>query len=572
MIVITRKVGLTAAVMLTVGIFAGVSNAGVLLSESFISGERLTQNLPNTAAWYSAYASSGISDSSGDLVSLNNRHTLAYFTDPGAAQELAVGDTLTVDFSFSLDTPALSHTGFRVGLFDSGGDRISADNGGSSAEVFSNYTGYASFFNLQASSAMRVEERNSGLSSKLIHAGDSFTDHTGSQGAGTTFVSGQVYAGTLILQRLSSGVRIQCSVDGEADYGVEYIDSTDLKTAFDTFVIYASSSAVVGYTLTAVDVTYTESTGDLLLSETFVPGDRLTNSLPETAAWYTAYASTGISDSTGDLVSANNRHTLAYFTGSGSPQLLNVGDSIAVNFTFLLDTPLTITTGFRVGLFNSGGTRISGDNAGASATEFLDYSGYAAFFNLQAATAMRLEERSSGIGSKLIHSGDSYTDHTGDVGTGTTFVSDQVYSAVLSLLRTESGVQISASVEGETGYSALYEDTTGSIETAFDTFVIFASSTAVSGYTLKRVDVAYSPVTGGAAPGAAILTLTVGEGTVIIGSTNLTLAAQNQLQSKVGLNDIAWDDIGGPVTGVSETNWVVTASNTAAFYRVESSN
>lgn len=73
-------------------------------------------------------------------------------------------------------------------------------------------------------------------------------------------------------------------------------------------------------------------------------------------------------------------------------------------------------------------------------------------------------------------------------------------------------------------------------------------------------------------PNSAILTITAGSGTVTVSASNLSTAAQNQLQSRVSLTGGIWGDVGAAVTGVSATNWVLSTSSPSVFYQVESSN
>lgn len=228
--------------------------ADPLLSETFISGERLTQNLPNTAAWYSSY-SSGYSDSTGDLVSLANRHLLTYFTGSGSPQQLGVGDSLTVSFTFSLQTPVstAAYGAIGFGLFNSGGSRISADNHGTSNTAFTDYSGYASFMNINASSAMKLAERNiSGV--KLINSYDSYT-RTGSLGSGTDFINNQDYTMVFDLTRTADGMEVSAALSGVTGFSGLNTYTTGIETAFDTFAIYVPSAYADGYTLKSVDIT-----------------------------------------------------------------------------------------------------------------------------------------------------------------------------------------------------------------------------------------------------------------------------------------------------------------------------
>ncbi len=60
-------------------------------------------------------------------------------------------------------------------------------------------------------------------------------------------------------------------------------------------------------------------------------------------------------------------------------------------------------------------------------------------------------------------------------------------------------------------------------------------------------------------------------GNITISTTNLNpdVRVTNTLQAADSLTIVSWDDI-STVVGVSETNWVITASNNAAFYQIKS--
>lgn len=149
------------------------------------------------------------------------------------------------------------------------------------------------------------------------------------------------------------------------------------------------------------------------------------------------------------------------------------------------------TTGFRIGLYNSGGTRISSDGAGLSNAAFEGDRGYAAFLNLNAASALRIYERDN-AGQQLIHSSTPMTKLLDDTGTGTTFTSGADYTLNITLLRTDSGVQMSVAMAGISGYEGTFTDTSD-IVTAFDSIVVYGASSAMDGFTLKQVAVSTIP-------------------------------------------------------------------------------
>lgn len=227
-----------------------------------------------------------------------------------------------------------------------------------------------------------------------------------------------------------------------------------------------------------------------LLDESFVVGQRLTQNLPTTAAWYSS-SSTGVGDASGALVSSSNRHTLAYFTASGAPQTLELGHELSVSFTFSLTTPVTSTGTLRFALLNSGGNRVSADNTGFNNAAFTNYTGYGTFLNLGSASAGAVSKRNVAA-DQLINGNNAWTSLGSGLGTGATFTAAQNYTANFTLARTEAGVTVSISVNGLTGYSYSLTDTESPF-TAFDTFVVFGA-TNTGGYTIDNVKIDYAPV------------------------------------------------------------------------------
>jgi hypothetical protein len=68
----------------------------------------------------------------------------------------------------------------------------------------------------------------------------------------------------------------------------------------------------------------------------------------------------------------------------------------------------------------------------------------------------------------------------------------------------------------------------------------------------------------------AYLSISGGSETLTITATNLTATASNTLKAADALSSTNWLAVGAPVTGVTETNWVVSATNSATFYKVDS--
>lgn len=78
-------------------------------------------------------------------------------------------------------------------------------------------------------------------------------------------------------------------------------------------------------------------------------------------------------------------------------------------------------------------------------------------------------------------------------------------------------------------------------------------------------------LTGGSAgPGApAYLSITGDAGSVTVSATGLTVGATYTLKELGDLSETNWNSIAS-VSGVSQTNWVLAASNSVMFYRVDS--
>lgn len=134
--------GLTATLLFLAGPPTAMQ-AGTLLEERFADGERSIQNLPDSAAWYleagsSAYTTS-ISNQSWNILPPSPPSRISAVTVFSAAPvSLNPGESLTASLRLRPTHPLGT---FRVGLFNSGGARLTSDVVGSS-KLFTNYRGY----------------------------------------------------------------------------------------------------------------------------------------------------------------------------------------------------------------------------------------------------------------------------------------------------------------------------------------------------------------------------------------------------------------------------------------------
>ncbi|HTQ31845.1 MAG TPA: hypothetical protein VMI53_11605, partial [Opitutaceae bacterium] len=195
---------------------------------------------------------------------------------------------------------------------------------------------------------------------------------------------------------------------------------------------------------------------------------------------------------------ATDQSVLAYFAPSGSPQALtNVGDTLIASFTFTVSGASNSADGIRVALLNSSASQIT-TNTDITAGNFLQYTGFAAFFN-PSNTATTLNRRNQDQDSILIASTSiAYSSLGAPVTTGSAFaLGSSTYTGALSLTYEGSGQTLvtfslsdtmSASQAGYTILSA------SSPTTSFDTFVLGGLSGAATSLTLSNVDVVFVPV------------------------------------------------------------------------------
>ncbi|MDP0495260.1 MAG: hypothetical protein Q7Q73_03540 [Verrucomicrobiota bacterium JB024] len=231
-----------------------------LLSENFPTGERLTQDLPQTAAWYGTFGS-GISDTTGNLTSDAQRYALAYFTDSGTIN-LAEGESIGFNFSVSVTDPASNNSALRIGILNSGGERISADGAGLANTIFNGYTGYCTGLSINSDNAASVYERVPGLdpaSNSLISSISDCYETLGSKiGSGATFGNGTFYDVSLTLTHTDAGMVISVTMIDFTGYSATVTDTTDITSAFDTFVIYGTPAGMSSFSMSDIEITYNQ--------------------------------------------------------------------------------------------------------------------------------------------------------------------------------------------------------------------------------------------------------------------------------------------------------------------------
>jgi hypothetical protein len=271
-------------------------------------------------------------------------------------------------------------------------------------------------------------------------------------------------------------------------------------------------SRFVGLALLATSLPALASAA-VLLNDTFSDGERATQTLANSAQWFASSAATNLTVASGALsltTGASGTHALAYFTSSGSPVTLGIGESLSLTFDITLAGPTSVVGGLRIGLFNSGGTRISADGGGASNTAYTDDSGYmATVAPVGSATSpfnntLRVYDGRLTTGSTALLASTSNPPYATVLLSGNVanknFNAANVYNAIYTLSRT-SATEMSISLSYTGIFSSDLSASTisittvdnASIATSFDTVAFYSHSGATSALTLDNVVVSYVP-------------------------------------------------------------------------------
>jgi hypothetical protein len=179
-----------------------------------------------------------------------------YFTPEGSEVNLAaVGDSMTVTWVFtpgSMNSASTSATGFRLGVVDTTGGRISSDITPLSTAT---YSGYGIFMNMNttisATDPFRLHERSApATASNLLSATGSWTALDDEETTGTTgYAAGTTYTFTMsFTHNAANGLDIAASmtggsVGGDGSLNVTFTDTTPNGSSFkfDTFALRPST-------------------------------------------------------------------------------------------------------------------------------------------------------------------------------------------------------------------------------------------------------------------------------------------------------------------------------------------
>jgi hypothetical protein len=230
-----------------------------ILNDTFADGERVTQNLPSSLAWYTTTAArTNIAVRNGGLVLVandNDRPVWGYFP----ATALNVGDSLalTIDLNFSRTQTNIAAP-FRLLLCSSNGLTPRRSDGGAPN---GRYQGYGSFTNAgDASAGTRLRKRSgpaaANATATLFEVTDGGTDVVWDTfGAARPGLSGILQGGTpytIVLRVTRTGAdtaRVAATISGgglPANNTLAEIDAANIFTTFDTIGIGPTESSQSG--------------------------------------------------------------------------------------------------------------------------------------------------------------------------------------------------------------------------------------------------------------------------------------------------------------------------------------
>jgi hypothetical protein len=222
--------------------------------------DRLMQNLPGRAAWFSSGSIYTVEESNGALNVRAGTSLIAHFTKTEPL-ELAIGDTLKLSVVFETEMLVTqSGSPLRFAILNSGGKRVVDDQRGSNNDMYLNYSGYAAFLRHGDTRAMVLRKRDAGKTNILINserAYSSLVNPTASFNTGGTIINDLPYELIMTLTRKSeSEISVSASVSGTGldNYSHTTVDSGSPESAFDTIVIWSSETHTNGIAIKNVSL------------------------------------------------------------------------------------------------------------------------------------------------------------------------------------------------------------------------------------------------------------------------------------------------------------------------------
>jgi pectate lyase/pectin methylesterase-like acyl-CoA thioesterase len=323
------------------------------------------------------------------------------------------------------------------------------------------------------------------------------------------------------------------------------------------YSVVVSNSAGTSESLPAA-LSVTSPGGQVVMSDGFADGERLTLAPPVSATWLKAQSSTAATVATGSAQFTWNTTSAdmisAYFTSAGSPVRLGVGDTLSVSVTFSFTglNPAVIASpspGLRFGILDSKGSRPA-DNGGTSNAVYIGDTGYGLFTSISTTgggTAFTLNRRTTITSNNIFNTGADFTTIGSGGGTARPFADNTDYALTYSLTRlSATETRLAASITGGAlgdAYNFSTAETSSAPDTTFDYFGWrVGSSNFAASITFKNLS-----VTLGLAP-PAITAQPVGATTIEGNSVVLTAAASGSAPLT-----FQWSKNGVPIAGATGT-------------------
>lgn len=249
------------AILALAMMLGGGLRASVLLDQNLAETSRSDQALPASAAWFTTSTQSGVVQMADNGMTLKigggNRFVLCYFTASEAAA-IPSGGSMTLRLVLSVAAPADLSSGFRFGLFNSGGERVAKDGISNEDTAFRRYTGYAVFANFVSASGKTANFRRRlpDTDDSLILRGLTCYHPLGAKGGGAASLSGDTeYLVEVNLRSDASALQLSYRVLQNDQPLVEITsEDTEAVTSFDCLVIGAMAKSCESFTIKSVSV------------------------------------------------------------------------------------------------------------------------------------------------------------------------------------------------------------------------------------------------------------------------------------------------------------------------------
>ena len=222
-----------------------------------------------------------------------------------------------------------------------------------------------------------------------------------------------------------------------------------------------------------------------VIDDTFADGNRTGQTPPASIAWYVNTGSTLTTTASVSGLQLNNaasRLVVGYFTAAGSPTSLTTGQTLTLEFFFTSDVaPASVSNGFNLALFNSGGTRLTGDFSGTSNAAFTAYDGYGvktSGLGSTSGSALTLRQRNATATPSTALMSTSGDWSTLATGSGTTTAGSANTAYVASLVITNNGATVALSytlktADGVTTLQSVVGTDSSTLVTTFDTVALY---------------------------------------------------------------------------------------------------